>query len=376
MKRQTAVLLWCALAAATCTPATAGELTKTFHVEKGGTLDVSLQEGNIKVTPWEKDEVTILVRDVDADEDPGITMTQAGNRVTVEQSGEESDDFTLEVSVPSRFDLRLHSASGDFDINGPLTGKIKGSTGGGNIRLGNLGGTITLTTSGGDITSGDIGGDLDLNTAGGDIRMGKVAGNATVSTSGGDITVEDVGKKINASTSGGNISIGNVGGEAFASTSGGDVTAGNVSGSATLSTSGGNVSLGGASGTARVTSSGGDLSLENITGSVEGHTAGGNITATLMPGKNGRSRLATAGGDIRLLVPGSARATINARISIRGWWRREINTCDIRSDFPTENYQKDEQSHEIRARIVLNGGGEEITLEAVSGSIEVRKAGR
>ena len=375
MRSHTGVLLWCALAAV-CAAAPAEELTKTFRVEKGGTLDVSLRAGNIVITTWEKDEVAVRVRDADEDEDPGISMTQTGNRVLIEQSNGSSGDFTLEVSLPSRFDLRLRSSSGDFEINGPLTGKIKGTTGGGNIRLGDLAGAVAMTTSGGDITSGDIGGDLDLNTAGGDIRMGKVSGTATVATSGGDITVADVGKRINASTSGGNIAIGNVGGEVVASTSGGDIVAGNVSGSATLSTAGGNVSLRGAAGTVRATSAGGDLELENMTGTVEGNTAGGNVTATLTPGKNGRSRLATAGGDIRLLVPQSARATINARISIRGWWRREIGTSDIRSDFPMEKYEKDERNHEIRATIRLNGGGEEITLDAVSGSIEIRKSGR
>jgi len=375
MKRLTAVLLWC-VAGAVCAPAAAPEQSKTFHAEKGGTLDVSLQGGNIVINAWDRDEVVLRVRDADDDDEPALTMTQTGNRIQVEQSGDGSDDFTLEVSVPSRFDIRLRSSSGDFEINGPLTGRIKGSTGGGNIRLGNLGGTVALTTSGGDITSGDIGGDLDLSTAGGDIHMGKVTGTANVSTSGGDIVVADVGKRINASTSGGNISIGNVGGEAVASTSGGDIVAGSVSGSATLSTAGGNVSLRGATGSAHVTSSGGDLELENITGSLEGSTAGGNVVATLNPGKNGRSHLSTAGGDIRLLVPERARATINARISVRGWWRKEIGTCDIRSDFPMENYEKDERNHEIRARVVLNGGGEEIALDAVSGNIEIRKAGR
>jgi hypothetical protein len=38
-----------------------------------------------------------------------------------------------------------------------------------------------------------------------------------------------------------------------------------------------------------------------------------------------------------------------------------------------ENYQKDEQGHEIRATILLNGGGEEVSLEAVSGNIEIRR---
>jgi DUF4097 and DUF4098 domain-containing protein YvlB len=131
--------------------------------------------------------------------------------------------------------------------------------------------------------------------------------------------------------------------------------------------------LRGAAGTVRATSAGGDLELENMTGTVDGNTAGGNILAVLNPLKNGRSRLTTAGGDIRLVVPDGARATISARIRVGGWWRIQKDSYEIRSDFKMDNYEKNEQGHEIRATVLLNGGGEEISLEAVSGNIEIRR---
>ncbi len=376
MKRTAIFLFALSLAAAfnaPAAPADGGDRTRTFAVGKGGTLDVTIRGGNIIVNTWEKDEVQVRIRDVDDGEDPGVTMSQSGTTVLVEDADGSMEDFTLEINLPSRFDVRLRSSNGDITINGSLTGRIKGTTGGGNIRLGNLGGTIDMRTSGGDITCGDIGGDLDLVTSGGDIQMGTVSGNATVATSGGDITVANVGKKIRASTSGGNIAIGDVGGEAIVSTSGGDITAGSVSGSASLTTAGGNVMLHGATGAVRATSAGGDLQLENVTGTLEGSTAGGNVVAMLNPAKSGRSRLNTAGGDIRLFVPEGAKATINARIHITGWWRSQKDTYEIRSDFKMERYEKDEQGHEIRATILLNGGGEQVTLDAVSGSIEIRK---
>jgi DUF4097 and DUF4098 domain-containing protein YvlB len=376
MKHFTVYLFALSLAAACIAPAApadGGDRTKTFPVGKGGTLDVTIRGGNIIINPWDRDEVRVSIRDLDDDEDPGITVSRSGTTVTVETRDGSADDFTLEISVPSRFDVRLQSSSGDIEINGPLTGRLRGKTGGGNVRLGNLGGTIEMRTSGGDITSGEIGGDLDLNTSGGDISMGTVSGNATVTTSGGDITVTSVGKKIRATSSGGNITIGDVGGEATATTSGGDITAGSVAGSASLATAGGNVMLRGATGNVRASSAGGDLQLENITGTLEGATAGGNIVAVLTPAKNGRSRLTTAGGDIRLVVPEGAKATINARIHVEGWWRSQKDSYEIRSDFKMEKYEKDEQGHEIRATILLNGGGEQVTLNAASGSIEIRK---
>jgi len=376
MKRLSVLFTVISLAAAciaTAAPGGGGDRTKTFTVGKGGTLEVTIRGGNIIINPWDRDEVSVRIKGVDDGEDPALRMVQSGTTVRIEDTDGSSDDLTLDVSLPSRFDVRLQSSSGDIQVNGPLTGKLKGATGGGNIRLGNLGGAIDMRTSGGDITSGDIGGDLDFNTSGGDIHMGTVSGSAAVVTSGGDITVANVGKRIRASTSGGNIAIGDVGGEAIVSTSGGDITAGSVSGSASLTTAGGNILLHGATGTVRATSAGGDLQLENVTGALEGSTAGGNIVAMLNPAKNGRSRLNTAGGDIRLFVPESAKATINARIHIGGWWRSRKDSYEIRSDFAMDKYEKDEQSREIRATILLNGGGEQVTLDAVSGNIEVRK---
>jgi DUF4097 and DUF4098 domain-containing protein YvlB len=376
MKRSAGILIVLSLAAASLATGASdgrGERTKSFSVGKGGTLEVTIRGGNVTINPWERDEVRIAVTDIDDDEDPGLSMSQSGTTVSVGNKGGYSDDLTLTVNVPTRFDLRLQLSSGDIEVNGPLSGSLRGMTGGGNIRLGNLGGTIDMKTSGGEITCGDIAGDLDLSTSGGDVTMGAVTGNASVSTSGGDITIANVGKRIRATTSGGNIAIGDVGGEATVSTSGGDITAGSVSGSASMSTAGGNILLRGATGTVRVSSAGGDLQLEHITGTLDGSTAGGNVVAVLNPSKNGKSRLSTAGGDIRLVVPEGAKATINARIHVSGWWRSQKDTYEIKSDFKMDNYEKDEQGHQIRATVLLNGGGEQITLDAVSGNIEIRR---
>ena len=170
MKRKAVffLALWCAAACV------AGDRTKTFTAGKGGRLDVTIGGGDITVRSWEKDEVRVDIRNVDDEQDPGIVMSQSGSTVTVETRGASSEGCTLEIRVPSRFDIRLQSSSGDIDIGGPLAGKIRGTTGGGNIRLGDLGGTIEMRTSGGDIGCGDIGGDLDLFTSGGDITMGAV----------------------------------------------------------------------------------------------------------------------------------------------------------------------------------------------------------
>jgi len=130
------------------------------------------------------------------------------------------------------------------------------------------------------------------------------------------------------------------------------------------------VRLGGAGGPVTAPSAGGDLTLDNISGSIRGSTAGGNIEASLSPGKSGKSKLTTAGGDIHLRVPQGAKATILARIRLEGWGSHE-EQYQISSDFKVEDLQTDK--HEVRGVVNLNGGGEEIRLDTVNGNIEIRR---
>ncbi len=140
-----------------------------------------------------------------------------------------------------------------------------------------------------------------------------------------------------------------------------------------MKTAGGDITLDGASGVVMAKTAGGDLHLKNITGSVQGETAGGDVHAEIRPTGSGRSRLATAGGDVQLFVPENAKATIEARIRIRGHWKESKEDYSVISDFKATKYETDDDVHEIRATYVLNGGGELINLETVNGDIYVRR---
>lgn len=183
-------------------------------------------------------------------------------------------------------------------------------------------------------------------------------------------------KRLEAKTSGGDITIGDVGGEATVSTAGGDVKVGKVSGGARLRTAGGNIGLRGATGRVDASTAGGDIELENISGSIDAKTAGGDIRAELVPSGKGSSELKTAGGRIRLAVPENAKATIEAVIRIEDRWRSRRDRYEVRSDFPSATYERDERYGDIRATYVLNGGGERIYLETVNSDIEIRKLRR
>ena len=352
------------------------ERSKSFNVGKGGTVEISTSVGDIRISTWDKNEVDVDVEGLDDEEINQVKMSQNGSVVHISYRthwGNGSGHVRFNVSVPSQFNLDLNTSGGDLEVRGGLTGKIDGTTSGGDIKLGNVfGGPVDVSTSGGDIVTGKIEGDGSLKTSGGNIKVGSVNGSLIVNTSGGDIQVETVTKSLEARTAGGDINIGDVGGETRVSTSGGNVSVGKVSGKASLSTAGGNIELKGASGNVSARTSGGDVKLQNITGSIDAKTSGGEVDAELIPSGKGGSKLSSSGGDVRLYIDENSKATIEATIHLDGWgWKKSRYV--VKSEFPKESYETDEDGSEIRAVYKLNGGGEEIELSTSNSNIEIHK---
>jgi DUF4097 and DUF4098 domain-containing protein YvlB len=355
------------------------EVTKSFTVSKGGIVELETEGGDIKVSTWDKSEVFVRAEGIEERDLHRLKMTQSGNTIVIRyRSGggwfSRGRDVHFSLTLPTQFDLDAQTSGGDIVVRGPLSGTLKGSTSGGDVKLGDLGGTITMTTSGGDITGDKLNGDSYLKTSGGDIRVSSVGGDAEINTSGGDISVDYVKKDLRAKTSGGDINIGEVGGAVAASTAGGDIKIRKSAGNVTASTAGGDIRMGSASGTVKAKTAGGDIRLERINGSVEAKTAGGEVEAELVPSGKGRSRLATAGGDVRLFIPESACATIEARIRVHGWWGADMQRYNIKSDYKAETFERSKDDEEIHGTYILNGGGESISLETVNSDIEIRKA--
>ncbi|MDE3056347.1 MAG: DUF4097 family beta strand repeat protein [Bacteroidota bacterium] len=331
--------------------------TKTFTVSKGGNLEVTVSGGDIAINTWDKNEVSVRAEGIDDDDLEDLEISQSDNTVRVDFRPRWgfNGDARFDIRMPQEFDADVHTSGGNIDLRGVVKGRVKG------------------TTSGGDVTTGDVEGTVTLRTSGGDVRVGSVSGETDVSTSGGNIRVEKIGKSFKGSTAGGDIQLGDVGGDANVTTAGGDITVGKVSGSATLRTAGGSIELQSASGRVSAKTAGGDLELRNITGSVEGKTSGGNVTAELTPSGKGDSELSSSGGDVTLYIDEHARATIEAEIRLRGWWRHSDERYDIHSDFKAAEYHKDKDEEEIYGKYILNGGGEDISLKTSAGNIEIRK---
>ena len=352
---------------------TAADKEKTFNVSKGENLEATISNGNITVNTWDKLQVYVKAYNIENEDLPELKIEQSGNKVLVDFKGENSDDFYIEVSIPSQFNLKLMSGGGNIDFKGDVTGNVKISTGGGNISTGSVFGPVEINTGGGNIKLADVGDKLSVSTGGGDVSVGSISGTGDISSGGGNISIKDVKNKLEVSTGGGNISIGNVAGDCEVSTAGGNIKVGKTSGKAELSTAGGNIKLEGASGKVEANTSGGNLNLMDVTGSIDANTAGGSITAELSPVAGSKSELNTAGGNIKLVVPASTKANITATLNVG----KKINDADveklIKSDFQPSSVDLNKSSRQLTKKFVLNGGGSDIEVNSAGGKIEINK---
>jgi DUF4097 and DUF4098 domain-containing protein YvlB len=210
-------------------------MNKTFSVKSGGRLVMDVEEGDVKVTGTDRDEVTIRVTesgDPDRIAAYHLDFDQSGNEVTVRGTHERKyfhlwDDNSLqvnfEIEVPKSFNLHLETSGGDLKLH-DIEGELFGETSGGNLDVDRLKGKLNLSTSGGNVDFTELSGDMTLKTSGGNIQGSNATGPLTVETSGGNIRLSSLDGKIFAETSGGDIRVdasGNKGIEL--STSGGSV---------------------------------------------------------------------------------------------------------------------------------------------------------
>jgi hypothetical protein len=354
-----------------------GKIVKSFQVNKGGNLEVTILSGsgNVIVETWDKSEASIYVKGFyDNDDSEHLKIYKSDNTIIVDDGGWASNgDAEFVIRIPSKFNISLKTNSGDLVTHGFIEGEVSATTYGGDIRIGDVKGKVGLNTSGGDITTGELDGIVNINTYGGNITISSISRDAQVTTSGGDIKIGNVGNYIKANTNGGDIHIDKIGGSADLLTYGGNVVIKNISGNANLKTYGGDIILTGATGIIQTKTGGGDIKLRKLKGSVDAKTDAGDIYVELSPNGKRGSRLSAGYGNITLLIPDNARADIEAIIKVPGGWDLDENNFEIRSEFKSQNYERDSRRDVIKARYLINGGGEKIILETTNSDIEIKR---
>lgn len=347
-----------------------GTFSKTLDVTGKGVLTSSLNFGDILVETWSKNQVRIVSNNIDDDELDMIGIKQSGNDIEFTFSGSYSYQGSnyFKFYIPENFSVVARTSAGNISLKGTLDGNFDANTSGGDIKLADILGDADIRTSGGEIRMEDINGRLKVHTSGGEIRIRNINGqSADIRTNGGEINIGDTKGEINVSTSGGDIKINSVNDGSTLTTSGGDIRVKNFKGEIRATTSGGDLVFLGGEGFLEARTSGGDITIKNLIGGCEAKTSAGSIYAEITPKSKYGSELSSSVGEVDLVLPKNADATIDVRI--RGMAGKGFNS--ITSDFKASSYK--ESTTSIKATYKIGNGKENITISTVMSDINIKK---
>ena len=166
------------------------QIDTTVRLERGGTVDLSLISGNIRVTGWDRQDVK-----VSASIDEGMLRFDANpSRVTLTVDRADSrrydrhnvGDARYEVSVPRGAKLILEAVSGDVYATGSQ-GEIEANSVSGDVRI--TGGVreVNVQSVSGSVTASQVNGNLRAESVSGDVRAETVSGNLEATSVSGSL---------------------------------------------------------------------------------------------------------------------------------------------------------------------------------------------
>lgn len=270
---------------------------------------------------------------------------------------------TVTVRAPRLDSAVIATSEGAVQATG-IEGSVDVDSGAGELFADRIGGDCKLLTGAGDVNVGQVSGGLHCTTGAGRISVRSVRGEAILQTQGGDIMANEAGASLRAETGGGGIHIGSTGGAVTAISGGGQIVVEKAGGVVTLRNLAGPVQVGSAAGV-RCESLSGGVRIARITGPMRVSTSMGSIFASLMGGRIADSFLATANGDITVLIPSNLGVTIQAQNSMADTLRRIV------SDFPAVPVRR--QGTRIIAEGAVNGGGPLLQISGTGGTIYIKR---
>jgi len=290
-------------------------------------------------------------------------------RLPSEKRQRRSLSVSFDLQVPAKFNLDLETQGGGVEVT-QLEGELRAVTAGGDIHTGDVRGPVRVETAGGAIDLGNMGQRVEAHTAGGGIHVGDVRGDATLETSGGEIVAGMVQGTLRAETAGGDIVLRGASGPIYAETAGGQIQLGQCGANVRAETAGGSIHVDAARGRVEAETAGGGIDLMQLMSGVRAESAAGPIVAQINASRGTfvPSSLETSVGDIHVFLAPDLPLTIDAVIE-------EATGHQIKSDFPLSLRGEPGgfMVGTVEGRGALQGGGNELKIHTVMGSIEIRR---
>jgi hypothetical protein len=346
---------------------------KKFNVSKGGKLIVDINNGNIHINTWDKNQ---LVLKTDADDDgPGnkLEINQSGNNITINGAHNFSGS-DLQISVPYEFNFQIETDAGTVIFKGNITGNVDVKTSGGDIKSDNIYGSLDANTFGGNITTMNIKGQTKLNSGGGDIKVGDIEGDLVLKTGGGNVKVGKVNKTLKLRTGGGNISVVEIGNVAEVVTGGGNIIVDKSDNKIEITTGGGDIKLNAPYGEIIARTGSGSIHVQNAFNKMNVNTGSGDAEISLTSAYKGNSEIKSGNGNVILYLPASIHATVIAKVNSWDAGDEEGNNIEnIKSDFKVSTVDKKGDTGQVVAVYQINGGGNNINIYVSNGNVELKK---
>jgi DUF4097 and DUF4098 domain-containing protein YvlB len=228
------LVLAAAFVAAAAGPAAGVVIDREFHesfdVKEGHRLSVEHGDGDVTITPWDKDVIDVEViyhaeiTSLGFGDDPDFTVefkeTDDGVFVTGYETSPDRVDFfravkerryTYTISAPSYIVINLRGDDGDIEIEG-WRGDISVDLDDGDVTLADVVNTSTrVLFQDGDIEIDGLEGELTLSGDDGDIDLSGVkAPYARISLQDGDIDVDSLEGEIEIDVDDGDITLENI----------------------------------------------------------------------------------------------------------------------------------------------------------------------
>ncbi len=284
-----------------------------------------------------------------------------------------ADEFV--INVPRNLQsAKVETGGGSVDAAG-IAGRVELESGGGNIRLDDIGGEVTAETGGGAIEVGSVEGNVTLQTGGGNIKIASAKGEIKAESGGGSVVVLSGLQGAVLETGGGSIRVDKCSGPVKATTGGGSVDLGDIGGAAEIETGAGSIRLASAKGRVRAETGGGSIQLDGAT-SVKAETSAGGIIVKLLSSSGAASRsnstLETSAGDITVYLANDLAISIRAEIEMANGHTIHSDFSDIRVSSEGGPYGP----KTVTAEGQLNGGGPVLKVRTNSGNVSFRRVSR
>ena len=174
------------------------QIDTTLRLDRGGSVDLSLISGKIRVVGWDRSEVHIKA----SIESGYLDLSANSSRITLgvdEEGGRRGrhgghgnvGEANYDVQVPRGARLILEAVSGDVSARGSQ-GEIEATSVSGDVEVSDGTGAVSVESVSGSAHASNVNGSLHAETVSGDLRAETVSGDVQASSVSGTIRLSRI----------------------------------------------------------------------------------------------------------------------------------------------------------------------------------------